>query len=174
MSFPPSPMAAVTLSRDASLIIRTSWLFWTGARRHATTVRHRLETNENFSFNDVDLEIATTALPSTIRLDSENLWKEKFYLDAILKVDGKSVKRKSLLVDAVLKETKLRHFIMQRCTVVGNPVGSLGLGQILFRGYLGVVRKSRGSPFFRVLLHFYVTNFKTLLSPHPPLAPVCI
>ncbi len=37
------------------------------------------------------------------------------------------------------------------------------VGQILLKGVLGLVRKSRG-PLFRVILHFYVTIFQTL--PH--------
>jgi hypothetical protein len=55
--------------------------------------------------------------------------------------------------------------------------GPWGFIQILFRGVLGVVRKSRKGrgplsppPLFRVLLHFYVTIF----GPYPPPPPVCI
>jgi hypothetical protein len=52
--------------------------------------------------------------------------------------------------------------------------GPWGFGQILFRGVLGVVRKSRGVHFFclfHVLLHFYVTIFGPYPLPPPP--PLC-
>ena len=74
-------MAAVTFWPEDSLIILTSWLFWTGANLHATTVRHLLESVENFSFIDIDLSMATTALPSTMRLVSHHLLK---YLKKII------------------------------------------------------------------------------------------
>ncbi len=41
-----------------------------------------------------------------------------------------------------------------RCTVVGNPGGSLGFGQILLRGTRVFLEN-----LFLVLLHFYVTIF---------------
>ncbi len=56
------------------------------------------------------------------------------------------------------------------CTVVGNPGGGggpWGFGQIVLRGVLWVVRKSRG---FCVLFHFYATIFRTL---RPSPLPLC-
>jgi hypothetical protein len=44
---------------------------------------------------------------------------------------------------------------------VGGP---WGFGQILFRGVLGVVRKSGGGALFSCFIAFYVTFFRTL--PH--------
>ncbi len=47
--------------------------------------------------------------------------------------------------------------------------GPWGFSHILFRGYLGLSENLGGPlflPFFRVLLHFYVTIFRTL--PPPP------
>jgi hypothetical protein len=51
--------------------------------------------------------------------------------------------------------------------------GPWSFGQILFRGVLGVFRKSKGSTFLTVcvLLHFYVTIFWSLPPPPPP--PLC-
>ena len=48
--------------------------------------------------------------------------------------------------------------------------GPLGFGQILLRGVLGVVRKSRRLSFF-VLLHFYNQTFQTFSLPPPPSPP---
>ena len=47
------------------------------------------------------------------------------------------------LQQCLLNGVKKRH----RCTVVGNPGGPWGFGQILLRGLLAVVRKCRRVPF---------------------------
>ncbi len=45
--------------------------------------------------------------------------------------------------------------------------GSLGFGQILLRGYLGL-SENLGGPLFRVLLHFYDQICWPLTPPPPP------
>ena len=57
-----------------------------------------------------------------------------------------------------------------RCTVVGNPGGSLGFYPNAFKGVLKVVWKSRGRPLFHVLLHLYDQIF----WPYPLSPLVCI
>jgi hypothetical protein len=54
---------------------------------------------------------------------------------------------------------------VQRCTVVGNPGGSMGLGPNSFLGgYLGFLRKCRGT--FFVFIAFYVA-FSLIITSNP-------
>ncbi len=57
-----------------------------------------------------------------------------------------------------------------RCTVVENPGrgGPWGFGHILFRGVLGVVRKSRGVHFFCLFFVFYCIFMWLFFGPYPP------
>ena len=69
------------------------------------------------------------------------------------------------LQQCLLNGVKKRH----RCTVVGNPGGPWGFGQILLRGVLAVVRKCRRVPFL-YFIAFLCDKFLEL-TPSLPLPP---
>jgi hypothetical protein len=50
-----------------------------------------------------------------------------------------------------------------RCTVIRNPGDGGPWVKIILRGIFGVARKSRGVPYFHVLLHFHEKVLKTLV-----------
>jgi hypothetical protein len=52
--------------------------------------------------------------------------------------------------------------ITQLNGILDRKLAPWGFGQVLLKGVVGVAKKSRGGPYFRVLLHFYDQVFQTL------------
>ncbi len=104
------------------------------------------QTPPSFSVLSVGPRIANVSKSSRSQQTSEKFSEKTFLKEKVFQV--------------FYKKKPLKH----RYTVFGNPWGGpWGFGQIVFRGVLGVVRKSRRSgPLFCVLLHLYVTIFRSI------------